>query len=84
MRTLPVGLTTTCLHIPAEFRSLIRLALAVPLGEKEMVPAFVTMTPVCNGFVTRSAASLLTEYAAEPLEKTSWNPTFSAAARILI
>jgi hypothetical protein len=46
------------LHAPSEFRSLIRLALAVPLGEKEIVPEFVTITPDGSGFVTSTAESL--------------------------
>jgi hypothetical protein len=37
------------------------LALAVPLGEKEIVPAFVTTTLGGKGFVTRTAESLLIE-----------------------
>ena len=61
IRTLPVGLTTTCLHVPSELRSRIRLALAVPLEEKEIAPAFVTTTPAGNGFVTSTADSLLIE-----------------------
>jgi hypothetical protein len=55
--TLPVALTITCRHFPSALLNLTRLALAVPRGEKEIVPAFVIAVPSANGLVATSCES---------------------------
>ena len=55
-RTLPVGLTTICLQLPLRLRNRIRLALAVPRGEKEIEPSLVMVVPSANGLVASAVA----------------------------
>ena len=49
--TLPVALTTICLHELLELRSLTRFEPAGPRGENEIMPALVMLVPGASGLV---------------------------------